>query len=175
MALSIGNLIVLIFTFSAIIWYSCETYQLRLITAKTLALQLRPYIICFIKDDHDTNSADKGQRIYIKNTGQGMAKNIIINSNNFNYSDKSVPEDKTGKGIYAKKFDSVPSLMAGDDFEIFVFKDDNNKVEPKHLRLPSRNEVKIIFENLLGDKYFTDLEVAPNTSRVVLDGEFKEA
>lgn len=113
-----------------------------------------------------------------------MAKNVNIASDNFEYYYGLEYNDKKEKGPYrAKKFDLTPALMPGEEIEIFVFKADNDnvrpqelsqKMDPKYLRIhyEPRSKVKIIFENLLSKKYFTDLEVAPNTSIVISDGEY---
>ncbi len=176
------TLIVLTLTLLAIIWYSLETRWLRKLTAESLELQLRPFVTLSIKDTYDTDRTEPGQRLYLKNAGQGLAKNINIIQHDFKYS---YGLELKGKGFYnAKKFDVISSLMPSEEIEIFVFKSDDDKIrpqelsqkmDPKYLRIPyePRNKVKIVFEDLLGNKYFTDLEAAPNTSVVISDGNYR--
>jgi len=177
------NLILLTLTFGAVVWYCYETQRLRQITAESLELQLRPYVTFCIKDTYDSDRTKPGQRIYIKNVGQGMAKNVNIVSDNFVYHyGLEYGKKEDGGPYYAKKFDLIPSLTPTEEMEIFVFKADNDKVrpqelsskmDPKYLRIPyePKSKIKIVYENLRGIKYFTDLEVAPNVSTVLADGK----
>lgn len=168
--------VILSLTLFAILWYSWETRLLRIETSELRKIQRQPYVTLFMEDVWDKDKTEVGQHFYIKNAGQGLAKNISIIPNNFEYMyglDK-----KSEKVFKIKSFDYVSSLSSKETTEIFVQKDDTDKigdtrskkVDPKYIRIPYKNhKVTIIFYDLQGTEYFTKQEVRSNFCKVIND------
>lgn len=171
------NIVVLTLTFFAILWYSYETRLLRIETLKLRKIQSQPYVTFFMEDVWDKDKNEVGQHFYIKNTGQGLAKNISIKPYDFEY--KYGLDKKVNKVFKIKSFDFISSLSSKETTEIFAQKDDNDdvgdkrskKVDPKYIRIPGgkNHKVKIIFYDFQGSEYFAEQEVCPNFHKVIND------
>ncbi len=173
----IVNIVVLALTLLAILWYSWETRLLRIETSELRKIQRQPYVTLFMEDVWDKDKNEVGQHFYIKNAGQGLAKNISIIPDNFEY--KYGLDKKSDKVFKIKSFDFISSLSSKETTEIFAQKDDTDdvgdksskKVDPKYMRIPDvkNYKVKIIFYDLQGIEYFTEQEVSPNFCKVIHD------
>jgi len=103
MSVAEGTLIVLFFTFGAIIWYSWETRRLANLTAKQIKINIRPFIVVL----------RRARNLHIKNIGNSSALNISVRDIIREYID---PEDR--KHVYKFKFNKKTELGPGDDTSI---------------------------------------------------------
>lgn len=122
-----------------------------------------------MEDIWDKDRKIVGQHFYIKNSGQGMAKNISIIPKNFQYK---YGLDKKGDQVFTiKSFDVIASLSSKDINEVFAEKDSKDtigdarskKVDPAYIRIPDGTpyKVRVEFYDLLNIKHFTEQEVCP--------------
>lgn len=175
------NLILLALTFGAILWYSYETRKLRVETSELRKIQSRPYVTFFINDTWDANKSIAGQHFYVKNSGQGLAKNISLTPIAFTY--KYGLDKKSEKTFQIKSFDFLCSLSPQETMEVFAEKDasdvverqGNKKVDPRYIRISEnpRSQLRIDYCDLRGQSFFTEIEVSPNYSKVVKDSFLK--
>ena len=171
------NIFLLALTFGAILWYSVETRRLRIETSELRKIQRLPYVTFFMEDSWDKDRKIVGQHFYIKNSGQGVAKNISIIPTNFYY--KYGLDKKSDRVFEVKSFDSMSSLSSKEIIEVFAEKDEKDnvgdnrtkKVDPKYIRIPDGtiHKVKVEFYDLLRIKHFTEQDVCPNFSKVICD------
>lgn len=133
-----------------VFWYSKETLDLKDITRKNLDYERAPFVILNYEKDKSL--------FYFKNIGRGIAKNIymdkITNSENGDSflvaPRKTIIEPKGGHTHFILMWDSDIAKGFGNENE-------GNKMMEMLLKKQSEILIRINYENISGQKYYTKM------------------